>query len=146
VISEGIAMVAHELIFSEGEAEQWLAEQMERLFQQEVDAHALLRLRQASEMLEGVWGNAALLLDEGREESEVARYFVKYMLVPEERAVSSVAALKHPLYGLHTALTYGSGQRLVRRWLQGPDRVAVFRRFLTEQWTPSQLAADALPT
>jgi len=34
----------------------------------------------------------------------------------------------------------------VQRWLQGPDRVAVFHRFLTEQWTPSQLAANALPT
>ncbi len=137
-------MVAHELIFSEGEAEQWLANQMERLFQREVDAHALLRLRQASELLQGVWGNAALLLDEGREDAEVARYFGKYMLVPEERSAAYVAALKHPLYGLHTALTYGNGQRLVRRWLQGPDRVAIFQRFLTEQWTPSQLAADAL--
>ena len=26
----------------------------------------------------------------------------------------------------------------------GPDRVAVFRRFLTAQWTPSQLAANSL--
>src|SRR5579875_1531637 len=137
-------MVAHELIFSEGEAEQWLANQMERLFQREVDAHALLRLRQASELLQGVWGNAALLLDEGREDAEVARYFGEYMLVPEERSSAYVAALKHPLYGLHTALTYGNGQRLVRRWLQGPDRVAIFQRFLTEQWTPSPLAADAL--
>src|SRR6266566_1602420 len=55
VISEGIAMVAHEMIFSEGEAEHWIAEHMDRLFHREVDAQALLRLRQASEMLEGVW-------------------------------------------------------------------------------------------
>ena len=145
VISEGIAMVAHEMIFSEGEAEHWIAEQMDRLFHREVDAQALLRLRQASDMLEGVWGNAAMLLDEGRSEAEVAQYFVKYMLLPEDRATSYIAFLKHPLDGLHVALTYGNGQKLVRRWLQGPDREAVFHRFLTEQWTPSQLAANALP-
>jgi len=55
VISEGIAMVAHEMIFSEGEAEHWIAEQMDRLLHREVDAQALLRLRQASDLLEGVW-------------------------------------------------------------------------------------------
>jgi len=130
-------MVAHEMIFSEGEAEHWIAEHMDRLFHREVDAQALLRLRQASEMLEGVWCNAAMLLDEGRSEAEVAQYFVKYMLLPEERATAYSAFLKHPLYGLHVALTYGNGQKLVRRWLQGPDRDAVFLRFLTEQWTPS---------
>jgi hypothetical protein len=145
VISEGIAMVAHEMIFSEGEAEHWIAEQMDRLFHREVDAKALLRLRQASDLLQGVWGNAAMLLDEGRSETEVAQYFVKYMLLPEDRASSYVAALKHPLHGLHSALTYGNGQQLVRRWLQGTDRVAVFHRFLTEQWTPSQLAGNVLP-
>jgi hypothetical protein len=144
VISEGIAMVAHEMIFSEGEAEDWIAEQMDRLFHREVDAEALLRLRQASSMLEGVWSNAAMLLDEGCSEAEVAQYFVKYMLLPEDRASSYVASLKHPLHGLHSALTYGTGQQLVRRWLQGPDRVAVFHRLLTEQWTPSQLAGNVL--
>lgn len=145
VISEGIAQVAHEMIFSEGEAERWIAFQMDHWLHQEVDAQALLRLRQASNLLQGVWENAAILLDEGHSEAEVAQYFVKYMLLPEDRATSYVAFLKQPLYGLHVALTYGNGQKLVRRWLQGPDREAVFRRFLTEQWTPSQLAADALP-
>ncbi len=143
VVSEGIAMVAHEMIFSEGEPEQWIADQMHRLFHKEVDAQALLRLRQASNMLEGAWCNAAMLLDEGRSEAEVAQYFVKYMLLPEDRATSYIAFLQHPLYGLHVALTYGNGYKLVRRWLQGPDRVAIFHRLLTEQWTPSQLAANA---
>jgi len=145
VISEGIAMVAHEMIFSEGEAEHRIAEQMNRLFHREVDTKALLRLRQASEMLQGVWGNAAMLLDQGRSEAEVAQYFVKHMLLPEDRASSYIASLKHPLHGLHLALTYGNGQKLVRRWLQGSDRVAIFHRFLTEQWMPSQLAGNALP-
>jgi hypothetical protein len=78
------------------------------------------------------------------EEEIIEQYFVRYMLLPEDKASSYVASLKHPLYGLHTALTYGIGQKLVRRWLQGPDRQAIFHRFLTEQWTPSQLATDTL--
>lgn len=51
-----------------------------------------------------------MLLDEGRSEAEVAQYFVKRMLLPEDRASSYVASLKHPLHGLHLALTYGTGQ------------------------------------
>jgi len=70
------------------EAEHWIAEQMNHLFHREVDAQALLRLCQASEMLEGFWGNAAILLDEGHSEAEVAQYFVKYMLLPEDKASS----------------------------------------------------------
>jgi hypothetical protein len=145
VITEGIAMVAHEMIFSEGEAEHWIAERMDRLLHRAVDAKSLLHLRQASDLLQGVWENAALLLDEGCSQTEVAQYFVKYMLLPEDKAISYTTSLKHPLHGLYVALTYGNGQKLVRRWLQGPDREAIFRRFLTEQWTPSQLAANALP-
>jgi hypothetical protein len=98
-----------------------------------------------SSELRRVLVTAAMLLDEGHSEAEVAQYFVKHMLLPEDRASSYVASLKHPLHGLHLALTYGNVQKLVRRWLQGPDRAAVFRRFLTEQWSPSQLAANALP-
>jgi hypothetical protein len=78
-------------------------------------------------------------------ETRLQEYIFLYMLTPEGRASSYVASLKHPLYGLHTALAYETGQKLVRRWLQGTDRVAIFRRFLTEQWTPSQLAENALP-
>jgi hypothetical protein len=144
VIQEGIAMLAHEMIFAEGEAEQWLVEHVYKPLQKDVDAAVLLRLRQASQMLGGVWDNAALLLDEGRSEREVAQYFTKYMLLAEDRAAQMVTLLKHPIWG-RNELTYANGQKLMRPWLQGPDRHAVFRRFLTEQCTPSQLEENILP-
>ena len=144
VLTEGIAMVAHEMIFAEGEAEQWIAEHVYQSLQKDVDATALLRLRQASEMLQGVWNNAAILLDEGRPEQEVVQYFVTYMLLTEERASQMVAHLKHPVWGLYN-LTYVSGQKLIQQWLQGPDRHAVFYRFLTEQFVPTQLEKNKLP-
>ena len=95
-------------------------------------------------MLGSVWDNAALLLDEGRSEQEVAQYFTKYLLLEEKRAVQMVTHLKHPIRG-RNELTYANGQKLMRPWLQGTDRHAVFRRFLTEQFTPSQLEENALP-
>ncbi|HLJ34429.1 MAG TPA: hypothetical protein VKU38_12280 [Ktedonobacteraceae bacterium] len=138
VNTEGIAMMAHEMIFSPGEAEQWIAEHIYPFLHKEVDATILLRLRQASEMLFSVWDNALMLLDEGRSEAEVAQYFMRYMLVAEDKAVQMVAHLKHPVDGLYT-LTYVGGQKLLRPWLQGPDRVAVFRHFLKKQINPSSL-------
>lgn len=139
VIQEGIATTAHEMIFAEGEAEQWLAEHVYRPLNRDVDPLVLLRLRQASQMLEGVWHNAAILLDEGRSDQEVAQYFTRYMMLTEDTARSMVALLQHPIWG-RNQLTYASGYRLMQRHLQGSDKIALFRRVLTEQITPSQLA------
>jgi hypothetical protein len=144
VIQEGIATLAHEMIFAEGEAEQWLVENVYRPLHKDIDAVVLLRLRQASQMLGSVWDNAALLLDKGRSEQEVAHYFTKYMLLEEDRAAQMVAHLKHPIWGRYE-LTYANGQKLMRPLLQGTDRIAVFRRFLTEQFTPSQIEENMLP-
>jgi hypothetical protein len=143
VIQEGIATLAHEMIFAEGEAEQWLVEHVYRPLHKDIDAVVLLRLRQASQLLGSVWDNAALLLDEGRSEQEVAHYFTKYMLLAGDRAAQMVAHLKHPIWGRYE-LTYANGQKLMRPWLQGPGRHATFRRFLTEQFTPSQLEENTL--
>ena len=115
----------------------WGPEACRKLVEAEPETVPADLVRQASDMLEGVWCNAAMLLDEGRSEAEVAQYFVKYMLLSEESAFSYVAMLKHPLHGLHVALTYGIGQKLIRCWLRGSDRGTVFQHFLTEQWLPS---------
>lgn len=83
----------------------WGPEAWRKLVEAEPETVPADLVRQASDMLEGVWCNAAMLLDEGRSEAEVAQYFVKYMLLSEESAFSYVAMLKHPLHGLHVALT-----------------------------------------
>ena len=144
VLTEGIAMVAHEMIFSEGEAERWITEQVYRPLQKEVDPTVLVQLRRASEMLVAVWDNAAILLDEGRPEQDVAQYFARYMLSAKDRTSEMVAHLRQPMQGLYT-LTYAAGRSLMRSWLQGPDKVSVFSRFLTSQLTPSQLQREKPP-
>lgn len=138
VIEEGIAQLAHEMIFAEGEAEQWLAEHVYRALPKEVDPIVLLRLRQASEMLGGVWDNAAMLLDEGQSEQDVIQYLATHVLVAPDRVAPMVTHLKHPIWG-RNELTYLSGKKLMQPWLEGADKLTVFRRFLTEQITPSQL-------
>ncbi len=138
VLTEGIAMVAHEMIFAEGEAERWITEHVYQSLQKDIDPTVLLQLRRASEILGAVWDNASLLLDEGRPEQEVAQYFSKYMLTTKDKASGMIAHLRHPVWGLYN-LAYASGQKLIRPWLQGPDHHAVFRRFLTEQIIPTQL-------
>lgn len=144
VITEGIAMVAHEMVFAPGEAEQWIVEHVYRGFHKDIDATVLLKMRQASEMLEGVWHNVAIMLAEGRSAEEVIAYYSRYKLAGEATAASMIAFVKHPIWGRNN-LTYQAGQKLFRKWLRGPDRVANFRRFLTEQFVPSQLEGRRLP-
>ncbi len=142
VIQEGIAMTAHTLLFAEGEAERWIVEHVYRALGREVDPAVLVSLRQASEMLGSVEDNAALWLDAGRPDAEVAAYLVRYRLLTPERATAWVASLKHPLWGRYIP-AYAGGQRLVARCLAGAQRRDVFRRLLTEQVTPGQLAEEA---
>lgn len=131
-------MMAHQMIFSPGEAEQWMATEVYPELNMEVDAQCIWQLRQASEQLTGVWVNAAFLLDEGRPEEEVIRYFAKYMVLDEQAATACIKALRNPLIG-HYLLIYYYGQQLMTACLQGQNRLPVFQRWLTEHITPSQL-------
>jgi hypothetical protein len=144
VLTEGIATVAHEIIFSEGEPERWITDHIYRSLHKDIDPTILLRLRQASDLLAAVWDNVALLLDDGRPEPEVIQYITTHMLTTKEKAASMIANLKQPIWGLYN-LTYVAGQSLLQPTLQGPDKLPLFRRLLTEQLTPSQLKKEHSP-
>ena len=141
VISEGIATLAAEMIFAPGETKTWLDEHIYPVVGMPLDGVDPVRLQEAGDLLAGVVGNAAFLLHEdGRPDDEVAAYIMRYSLLPEARARKQLEFLKSPLWRAYI-FTYFYGKRLMRPLLQGPDRLAVFRRFLTEQVTPAQLAA-----
>lgn len=76
-------MLAHEMIFQPGEPERWIVANLFPMLSIDIgmDAQALWQMRRANELTEGVWGNIALLLDEGRPEKEVAGYAARYMLL-----------------------------------------------------------------
>jgi hypothetical protein len=63
---------------------------------------------------------------------------MKYKLLPDEHAQKALEFLKSPFCEAYV-FTYYYGKQLMQPWLQGPDRHAVFRRFLTEQISPSDL-------
>ncbi len=139
VISEGIATTAVEMLFAPGEAERWLAEHIYPLAGISPDGADLAKVNRASGLMAGARGNAAFMLhEEGRPEDEVVQYLMKYTLVPEERARKSLQFIKSPLWRAYI-FTYFYGKRLTHPLVQGSDRLATFRRLLTEQVYPSLL-------
>jgi hypothetical protein len=139
VISEGIATLAGEIAFGPGETRSWLMQEAYPLagIDQEVVDHE--KLNRAADLLAGVRGNAVFMLHaEGRPDDEVVQYLIKYSLLPEARARKAMEFLKSPLWRAYT-FTYFYGRRLMLPLLQGSDRLAMFRRLLTEQVYPSLL-------
>jgi len=138
VISEGLALLAHEMVFTPGEAEAWLAEHIYP------DAGIcpvnfdLTKIQRAKDLLFGVSCNAAWLLSEGRPDDEVLAYLMRYALVDEETARRELASLQHP-FSRGNIFTYFHGRRLLSPLLQGPQRKVRLYQLLTEQTSPSDL-------
>ena len=144
VISEGIATSASEMLFTPEEAEQWLAEHIYPEAGIEPDTVDIAKLRKALELLEyPVGGNAAFLLHEGRSDEEVMQYLIKYSMLPDEEALKYLEFLKVPFQQAYI-FTYFYGRQLMKPWLQRPDRLTLFRQFLTEQVFPSELVKEAM--
>ncbi len=142
VISEGIATLAPNMIFTPEEQQQWLAEHVYSAVDIEPLAVDWAKLRDVFDLLHGVQGNAVFLLREGRSDSEVKQYLMRYFMTNDEVAAKILTYLKRPFREAY-AFTYFYGKRLMQPWLQDNDRLAVFRRFLTEQLYPSELVKEA---
>lgn len=138
VISEGLALLAHEMVFAPGEAEAWLAEHIYPEAGMRSDHSDLTKIHRAKDLLFGVSCNAAWLLSEGRPDDEVLAYLVRYALVSEEAARRELASLQRP-FSRGNIFTYFHGRRLLSPILQGPQRKARLYQLLTEQTAPSDL-------
>lgn len=138
VISEGLALLAHEMIFAPGEAEAWLAEHIYPAAGMPPDHSDLTKIHRAKDLLFGVSCNAAWLLGEGRPQAEALAYLMRYALLSEESARRELASLQRPFYEANI-FTYFYGRRLLEPLLQGPQRQARLYQLLTEQIVPSDL-------
>ncbi len=138
VISEGLALMAHEMLFAPGEVEAWLAEHIYPEAGIRPDYSDLTKIQRAKDLLFGVSCNAAWLLGEGRPEAEVLDYLMRYALLGEESARRELAVLQRPFYEANI-FSYFHGRRLLEPLLQGPQRKAWLLRLLTEQIAPSDL-------
>jgi hypothetical protein len=137
LIAEGIARLASEMVV---EDEDELTARHLAPLGIEYDPESAARIRQAKEPLDFVVGtNAALLLhDRGLPQEEVRAYFQRWRLMSDSLVDQSMRFITDPMWRAYVP-TYSEGYRVCGTWVGGDrDR---FRRLLTEQLTPSDLAA-----
>lgn len=131
-IAEGIANWACEMLFTPAELETWLTEYIYPELGIVPDGADVTKLQQAADILNGLGGNTVLMLREGKSEEEIQAYLAPYMRQPP------LAFLQLPFHQCFPVVE-PYAKRLMQPWLQGPGRQQMFRRFLVEQWYPSQL-------
>ena len=96
------------------------------------DRADVLKIQQAEDLSEGVWGNAIALLRAGHSHEEIKAYLTRYL---RQGDVAFWEQPFHEFFGIVEA----SAKQLMHPWLQGTDRHQVFRRYLMEQFYPSEL-------
>ena len=143
VISEGIATVAESMIFTPEELIRFRRERVYPAAGIAGDPEREIAIGAAQRVLRSVPGNAALLLhEEGRDAEEVVAYLRRYGLASEAEARQRLRFIADPLWRAYI-FTYHAGYDLISRWLdEAPagERRQRFRRLLTEQVYPSQIA------
>ncbi len=143
IISEGIATVAEEMVFTPEELVRFRRERVYPAAGITGDPEREVAIAAARRGLASVPGNAALLLhDEGREPEEVVAYLQRYGLSSEAEARQRLRFIADPLWRAYI-FTYHVGHDLITRWLDAAprgERQARFRTLLTEQVFPSQIA------
>jgi hypothetical protein len=143
--AEGIATWAAEMFWSPREMREWLAQEILPEVGIEPDGSDPEKYFASYTLLEDVSCNAAFMLHEGYPDDEVRDYIVRYTLQPDEEAAFLVEELKTPLMKPYI-FTYSYGRRLMEPLLQGENRAAVFRRFLTEPLLASDLRQAVAPS
>jgi hypothetical protein len=139
-LSEGIAVNALGVIFSDAELAEFLGDELCPLAGlPNVDADRLVGVARALEPLRAVAGNAALLLHrDGRPSDEVQGYIERYYLGSPKQVAQAMRFIQIPLWRSY-AFNYTIGRELLAPLLEGPDAVGNFRRLLSEPFTPTQV-------
>jgi hypothetical protein len=138
VISEGLALWAHELIFPNDQAATWLTEHVYPKVGIVPDGSQLRQIHRATDMLWAVRCNAALMLEDGCSEPEVLRYLMQYALLDETAADRALKSLQRT-YCEAYIFTYDRGRKLLESSLKRSDQDALLKRLLTQQVLPSDL-------
>jgi hypothetical protein len=136
LIAEGIATLAAEMVV---EDEDELTAQHLAPLGVEYDAESAARIRRArAPIVDIVSTNAALLMYErGVPEHEAREYVKHWALTSDRRADQVIRFITDPMWRSYVP-TYSDGYRVCGAWVGGDE--ARFRRLLTEQLTPADLA------
>jgi hypothetical protein len=139
VISEGIADLAREVIFSEPQLEAWLRDVLYPQAGIVADVERDRAIAQALRMLRPVGGNAAFLLHRDRAgEQTVMDYIRHYGAEIEKEARQSYRFISNPLFRSYI-FNYHYGRDLLSRYIEAGDRIARFRTLLEQPLTPSRV-------
>jgi hypothetical protein len=144
VIAEGIATTAVEIIFPDDSHHQWNIDVLLPAAQLTTEAESATQMRhlaKAARTLRYVTGNAAILYHTNQlNREQTIDYIQTYALSTPERAQKSFSFLSHPLFRCYV-FTYTQGYDLIAQAAENGDKRKIFRRLLTEQILPSQLAS-----
>jgi hypothetical protein len=147
-ISEGLAEVGAWLVTPESRWQELLMGLCERagIPLTTEDAQREWRTTAALHRLRGASGDAALQLHVAhRSRDDVVRFLEQDALSSHDRAAKRLEFIEHPLWRTYV-FCYAGGERLLSRWVESagspPARQARFFRLLTEQLTPSGIAAE----
>ncbi|MCI0399205.1 MAG: hypothetical protein L0332_06570 [Chloroflexi bacterium] len=141
VIAEGIATTALEVIFPGAEAYEWNEQVLlPAIGKAGVESAAQMKaIEDAERDLRYVATNAAYYYHTGRfSQEEAIEYLESYELSSRQRAEQGFNFFTQPPYRAYT-FTYTTGYDLITA-ASGEDKRTLFRRLLTELWTPSALA------
>jgi hypothetical protein len=147
-ISEGLAEVGPKLLVGKEQWQEMLVGICERagIKMTTDDAAREWDIGQALRLLRGSGGDAALMLHaQGRSRDDVKQFLIDEALSTPERAEKSFAFLTHPLWRTYV-FCYHGGEQLLTAWMDAAQdataKRARFQRLLTEQLTPSGIAAE----
>lgn len=153
VISEGLADLGPELLLPDPEHVALIAEVMERsgmpaapdaATAREVAELAVAIAGQRERLREASVDAALARWVDGRDHDEVLGMLVRLGRLSRERAEASLRFIEDPRWRTYVHV-YHEGRPLLERWVDAApdgDRVARFRRLLSEQLTPVGIAAD----
>lgn len=138
LVSEGIAEIGGDLLLGPGGVEQVASDALAQ-HGVEHDAELAHRVWTAVEGMEGVSVNVALLVHErGASDDEAVEYLMRWALRSRLLAEKSLVFVKDPTWRAYVP-TYSDGARVCKAFVG--DDLGRFRRLLTEQLTPADLAA-----
>ncbi|MEO3925465.1 hypothetical protein ABGB07_16580 [Micromonosporaceae bacterium B7E4] len=141
VVSEGLGLHAQEIVFPGDEAQRWLTDNILNPLGIGPDGSDFAAIHDARNALWGAWGNAAFLAAEGRPDAEIIDYLARWALVSDAEARWALDFVRAPGMDVYV-LGYYHGWRLLRPWLDHPERAARVRRLLTESVLPTELDDD----
>ncbi len=146
MLAEGLADVAREVVMSDleltGELRSIAREAGIDAAERDLAA-AVSLMTTMRELMDAANGNAAIMLHEdGRPFDEVRNYLLETTGRPPELVAQSMRVLTDRI-GRTYPFTYSWGASLIRPWLEVQGQTTGFARLLSEQHTPSGLAAEA---